>query len=371
MTRKLLALAALLGSTSVAHAGALDRTGQSITVLFEEGRYAEFSLGAASPEVTGTAVNLGAPGFTGGSSGDMSPSYFQFGAAYKADIDDQWSYALIFDKPFGADVDYPTGTGYFAAGSTAEFNSYAITGILRYKMPSNFSVYGGLRLQTIEAKANIPFVAGYSADGERDFGAGYLVGAAYERPDIALRVSLTYNSKIKHSLDTTESSASPLGGPNTSQTEIDTPQSVNLEFQTGVAKDTLVFGGLRWTDWSEFDITPENYETLTGGSLVSYNDDVYTWTLGVGRRLSETWSLAGSLGYERSNGGFFTNLGPTDGLASLTLAAIYSQDNYEITTAIRYARIGDTQTRVGALAPAANFNDNDAIGLGIKIGYKF
>ena len=143
MTRKLLALAALLGSTSVAHAGALDRTGQSITVLFEEGRYAEFSLGAASPEVTGTAVNLGAPGFTGGSSGDMSPSYFQFGAAYKADIDDQWSYALIFDKPFGADVDYPTGTGYFAAGSTAEFNSYAITGILRYKMPSNFSVYGG------------------------------------------------------------------------------------------------------------------------------------------------------------------------------------------------------------------------------------
>ncbi len=32
----------------------------------------------------------------------------------------------------------------------------------------------------------------------KDFQFGYLLGAAYEIPDIALRVALTYESKTKH-----------------------------------------------------------------------------------------------------------------------------------------------------------------------------
>lgn len=287
------AASALMLGTQLAHAGALDRTGQSVAALFENGRYMEFSFGSVSPSVTG----VGTAAVGGGASGDMAPSYLQFGAAYKADINDTWSYALIFEQPFGADVDYPAGTGYFAQGSTAEFKSSAITGVLQYNLPSNLSFYGGVRLQTIQAEAVIPFVRGYSADGDRDFGVGYLAGVAYESPDIALRVSLTYNSKIEHELDTVENSAPPpltpvsggLGGPNRSTTPIDTPQSVNLEFQTGVAKDTLLFGSVRWVDWSEFDITPNDYQILTGGrSLVSYNGDIVTYTLGLGRRLNDT-----------------------------------------------------------------------------------
>lgn len=367
---------ALMLSTFSAHAGALDRTGQSVAALFEQGRYVEFSFGSVSPSVTG----VGSAGVGGGASGDMAPSYLQFGAAYKADINDTWSYALIFDQPFGADVDYPTGTGYFAQGSTAEFNSSAITGILQYNLPSNLSFYGGVRLQTIQAEAVIPFVRGYSADGDRDFGVGYLAGVAYERPDIALRVSLTYNSKIEHSLDTVENSAPPpltpvsggLGGPNRSTTPIDTPQSVNLEFQSGVAKDTLLFGSVRWVDWSAFDITPNDYQILTGGgSLVSYNGDIVTYTLGLGRRLSDTWSVAATIGYEDPIGGFTTNLGPTDGQTSLGLAASYTMGNMKITGGIRYVMIENTQTRAGAVAPAGIFNDNDAIGAGIRIGYYF
>ncbi|MDW4497768.1 outer membrane protein transport protein [Sulfitobacter sp. D35] len=358
--------AALAFGATAAHAGAIDRSGQSVAVLFEEGRYVEFSLGSINPDVSGTgSVLLG-----GGESGDMAPSYLQFGAAYKADINDQWSYALIYDQPFGADVDYPGGTGYFAQGSTAELDSHALTGILRYKMPSNVSFYGGIRAQSLEAKSNIPFVAGYTGEGDRDWGVGYLAGVAYERPDIALRISLTYNSEITHKLDTTESSL-VLGGPNTSVTEVDTPQSVNLEFQTGIAEDTLLFGGVRWADWSDFDITPADYQTLTGGSLVSYNDDVYTWSLGVGRRINDNWSVAASVGYEEQNGGFFTNLGPTDGMTSVGLSAVYTEGNMKITSGVRYSWIGDTETRAGAVEPAGTFDGNDAIGFGVKVGYTF
>ncbi|UOA27440.1 outer membrane protein transport protein [Pseudosulfitobacter sp. DSM 107133] len=360
------AIAALLGSACMAQAGGIDRSGQSILALFENGRYAEFSLGAVSPDTSGTAVAA----LGGFGSGDMTSSFVQLGAAYKADINDRLSYALIYDQPFGADVDYPTGTGYFAGGATAELKSHALTGLLRYKFQNNFSVHGGIRVQSIEAAANVPFVDGYSVNGSRDIGVGYLAGVAYERPDIALRVALTYNSGIEHDVATTENSGT--FGTTTSTTQIETPQSVNLDFQTGIAQDTLLFGGIRWAEWSEFDISPANYATLTGGaSLVSYADDVLTYTLGVGRRLNDNWAVSASVGYEKSNGGFASNLGPTDGFKSLALAAVYTQDNMKITTGIRYINIGDAQTTLNGVTAASNFQDNHAIAIGVKVGYTF
>lgn len=366
MKSHFLALPALLASTAAVHAGGIDRSGQSINALFESGRYAEFSFGHISPDTSGTSV----AGLGSRNSGNATENYLQFGAAYKADINDKWSYAIIYDQPFGADVDYPAGTGYYAAGSQADLDSHALTGLMRYRVNDNFSVHGGLRVQSIEATAAVPFVSNYSVTGDRDIGVGYSAGVAYERPDIAMRVSLTYNSKIKHDLDTSESSVA-IGSTSTS-TEIETPQSLNLEFQTGIAADTLLFGGVRWVDWSEFDITPRDYRTLTSGnSLVSYDDDVFTYSLGVGRRLNDNWSVSASVGYEKSNGGFASNLGPTDGNKSLALAAVYTRDNMKITTGVRYVNIGDAQTAIPGFAPAADFEDNDAVAFGVKVGFTF
>tara|TARA_R110002049_G_scaffold10127_1_gene50048 strand:+ start:3203 stop:4285 length:1083 start_codon:yes stop_codon:yes gene_type:complete len=360
MKKHILTIAALLGSTCAAQAGGIDRSGQSIAALFEAGRYVEFSLGSISPSTSGVGTVFS--GTPGANSGDITPSYLQFGAAYKADINEQLSYAIIYDQPFGADIAYPAGSGYVAQGSTADLKAHAITGLLRYKLPSNVSFHGGVRVQSIEATAAVPFVGGYTVDGQRDTGVGYVAGVAYERPDIALRVSLTYSSKIKHDVATTEF------GVLQTTTEIETPQSVNLEFQTGIAADTLLFGGVRWVDWSSFDITPDNYPP---GALVSYENDVFTYSLGVGRRLNENWSVSASIGYEKSNGGFASNLGPTDGNKSLALAAIYTRDNMKVTTGIRYVNIGDAQTTLNGVNAASNFNDNDAVAIGVKVGYTF
>lgn len=358
---------ALMLTVCAANAGNLDRTGQSVAALFEEGSYAEFSFSGVSASVSGSGAAL----LGGGLSGDLTPNYYQFGAAYKADINDTWSYAIILSQPFGADVAYPAGTGYFAAGSTAVLDTHEIAGILQYNLPSNLSFYGGLRLQTLEATAAVPFVSTYSVTGDRDFGVGYLLGVAFERPDIALRVSLTYNSKIKHELDTVESSTA-LGAGRTSTTNIDTPQSVNLEFQSGVAKDTLVFGSVRWVDWTATDITPADYFTLTGGgSLVGYVDDRVTYSLGIGRRLNETWSIAASVSHERQLGGFASNLGPTDGMTSIGVGATYTKDKMKITGGIRYVMIGDAVTTLNGTTTAGTFTNNSAIGAGIRIGYYF
>ncbi len=357
----------VLTAAGAAHAGGLDRSGQSITALFEEGRYVEFSYGVISPDVSGVAV----AGLGGVGTGDISPSYLQIGAAYKADINDKFSYAIIYDQPFGANVTYPLGTGYFAAGSSATLDAHALTGILRYRVNDNFSVHGGVRIQSIEAEATVPFVSGYSVQGDRDVGFGYVLGAAYERPDIALRVSLTYNSAIDHEVDTLETSAA-LGGPNASVTDFETPQSLNLEFQTGIAENTLLFGGLRWAEWTEGGISPANFGLLTSGvPLVGFPDDVFTWTLGVGRRLNDRWAVSAALGYERTIGSLQSNLRPTDGLRSLALAAVYTKDNIKITTGIRYVDVGEAQTAIAGFVPAGTFDSNDAVAIGIKVGYTF
>lgn len=359
--------ATLIAIAGSAHAAGLERTTQSAAVLFEEGRYAEISFGAISPKVSGVA-NAALGGF---GSGDLAASYFQFGAAYKADINDTLSYAIIFDQPFGADTQYPVGTNYFAQGSTAEVKSNALTGLLKYKTPSNVSIYGGLRIQSLSATASIPFVAAYNVQGSRDISAGYVLGAAYERPDIALRVALTYNSKIKHDVSTTESSAAP-GGAGSSITRVETPESFNLEFQSGIAKDTLLFGSVRWVGWNEFNISPAVYGAITGGgSLLSYADDTISYNIGIGRRLNDNWSVAATLGYETSIGGFVTNLGPTDGSRSVGLAATYTQDNMKITGGIRYVDIGNAFTAIPGVAPAGSFSGNSAVAVGVKVGWTF
>jgi long-subunit fatty acid transport protein len=352
-----------------AHAGALDRTGQPIDVLFEQGRYLEFSLGYLSPDITGENINPRL-GPVGAQSGDIGVSNFSYGAAYKADINDVWSYAVIIDQPFKAEVDYPTNPFYFGSNSSAEFNSTAVTALLQYNFNGGFSVYGGLRAQETDANAAIGFVRGYEVEADTDWGIGYVAGVAYERPEIALRVSLTYSSEIEHENDVSETFARAPVLNADSTAEFETPQSLNLGFQTGIAADTLLFGSIRWVDWSDFDLSPQQYVRVTGQPLLSYEDDVITYTVGLGRKLNDNWSIAGSIGYEKNTGNLFTNLGPADGQTSVGLAAIYTQGKIKVTTGVRYAWIGDTTTAVQGL-PAAEFDDNNALAVGVKIGYYF
>ena len=358
--------AALLLTTSIASAGGLDRSGQGVGVLWEEGDVIQLSFGGASPSVSGTAV----PGLGGFGSGDMSPTYFTLGFGYKNELSDQLSIAVIVDQPFGGDVDYPAGTNYFAQGSTATVDSYAVTGLVKYQLNDNASVYGGLRYQSIKSAVTIP-AGPYELETESTTGTGYVVGAAYEVPEIALRVALTYNSAIDHTQSVTEN-----GNP-TPDVNFNSPQSVNLDFQSGVAEDTLVFGTIRWVEWSTFAFTPLGYALANDGdSLLSYDNNTITYTLGVGRRFSDQFSGFATVGYEKANGGFAGNLGPTDGFTSVGVGGTYQlQDNLKLTGGISYVMVGNAviedprDSEEGE--DGAYFTDNSAIGGGLRITYSF
>ncbi|MGI9395126.1 MAG: hypothetical protein ACR2OY_10815, partial [Boseongicola sp.] len=91
----------------------------------------------------------------------------------------------------------------------------------------------------------------------------------------------------------------------------------------------------------------------------------------LGRRLNETWSVAGSVNYEKHHGDPTGNLGPTDGRLGATLAAVYHKDNMKIPTGISYVDVGNADTIVGAAVPGGIFTGNSAFGAGVKVGFSF
>lgn len=349
MRRVLTTGAALALSTTTAMAGGIERSTQSVAILFEEGNYAEFSLGYFDPKVTA------APGIP---SGDMAPSYTTYSLGYKQALRDNLDLAVILDEPAGAKVAYPAGTPYPLQGATAEINTMALTALLRYKFPSNVSVYGGLRAQSADGQVSLPFLGGYTMNTNTDTQLGYVLGVAWEKPEIAARVALTYNSEIEHEFNSVEFGAIP------GQFRTKIPQSWNLEFQSGVAQDTLVFGSIRWVDWTALVIDPPNYPIPT--NLVDYQSDSTTYTLGVGRRFSDSWSGAMIFSHEPSSGDISGNLGPTDGFSSVSLAGTYTNGNMKITGGVRYVDIGGTTTSIGV-----PFTNNSGVGVGLRVGYSF
>lgn len=378
-------MAALLVGTTPLMAGGIERAPQSLGILFEQGNYAELSFGGADPTVQGNDnPPLGAP-FPQRSTGDVANGYGFAGLGYKHQISDALSAALIIEQPFGADVTYTPAAdgGSFLLGSTrARVDSTTVTALLRYRMANNFSVHGGLRGSRADAEVTLAGagyggVSGYNAKMDQAWGTGFVVGAAYEVPDIAGRISLTYNSKVQHKFDTVESLNGVALGEST--TTVDTPESLTLEAQTGVAPGTLVFGSIRWVNWSEFTVSPRIFSRAptvddpvgfgVSAGLVSL-EDTTTYTLGVGRQFNDTWAGSATLTYEPKGDDLVSPLAPTNGRVGLTLAAVYTMDNIKITTGVNYSRLGDASPQTGGVERAA-MKDSDLLGIGVRIGYKF
>ena len=380
------ALLALLAATTAtsAYAGGIERTPQSAMVLYGEGNRFELSFGSASPSLSGADAFGNA---TGNVAGDFTlPSF-----ALKMDVTDKLSVAMIYDKPFGADIEYDYAGGGLTtpallAGTTAKADVDALTLLAKFQATDRVSVFGGLRFQKATGDITLGGAAyaynppqnpanlnGYNVKLEDGTGVGYVLGAAYEIPDIALRVALTYNSSIEHDFDTIERNVPNLAGPPGSQIagplestlDVKTPESWNLEFQSGIAADTLVMGSIRYVKHSEFKIDP-----TYGPDLVDLSDTT-TYNLGIGRRF--TPKLAGSImvGYEAEGDTLVSPLAPSTGKTSLSIGLSYKvTEAFEVSGGVSKIWVGDATAAPGG-TPVAPFEDNDATAFGLKVAYTF
>ncbi|MEE4119623.1 MAG: outer membrane protein transport protein [Paracoccaceae bacterium] len=401
MTRSFLATALLGGAAPVAAlAGGLDRTGQPIDILFEAGNYAELSFARTMPSLSGEGTGRVAPWPlnpagripAGTAYSGVGLDFSNLSAGVKLDITEQLSAALLFSQPFGADIEYTGDSDTTELGGTeAVADSDQLTAMLRWRFDENWSVHGGLRIDRGSGEITLsglaygipqaavppgapPFAGGfngYSVELEPRIDAGWLAGVAYEIPEIALRVALTYNSPIVHDFETSEFYLGQKIGEST--TEVELPRSINLDFQTGIAEDTLLFGSFRWAEWSEFRIDPELFTRASPGGLVSLQDS-RTWTLGLGRRFTDTFAAQVSMSWEETDeNDLISPLAPVNGFFALGLGGSYDvAENVTLSAGARYTWVGNSRPETGTPdTPRATFDNNSGLTLGVSVGYRF
>jgi len=377
MNTRSFAAAAFVASAVSAHAGGLDRSGQPVGVIFEDGNVLEFSFGFTEPSVDGTDLATTLP------IGNVGDNFVTASIAAKYQYTDKLSFAFIIDEPYGSDVTYPGSRLTSSLGETSAIvDSTAYTALARYKFNDNWSVHGGARYQQISADITLGGGAygalnGYNAAFSNDGAWGYVIGAAYERPEIALRIALTYNSETNHDLNTVETNV-PIFGTVRGVTEVTAPESLNLDFQTGIAANTLLFGSVRYARYSDTIVSPTGFDSVvnpgTSGDSLSDLDNSTDYEIGIGRRFNEKWSGSLAIGYESDgDDDLVSPLAPTNGATYVTLGAQYNvNEKVTISGGIRYTDLGDARPETGTPDVArGNFTDNSAISAGFKISYKF
>lgn len=341
-------------SASVANAGGFESSPLSTSFLYEEGGYMEVAHGQRKYDIKGSKY---AP--TGSAVKDQSTTSLSI----KYDLSEQLAVGFSSYRQGSIQLDYSGAGSVIAAGlPVVDLSIDARVLLGKYKFGENYSVMAGVKQTVVkDATANIFQSVGRgpsSISGGSEVGGVF--GIAYERPEIALRVELIKEQATDFELDTTN------GGTLLAQkTKGSVPDYTTLNFQSGIATDTLLYGSVRKANWGANQLYVAPYATATS----SFKDST-TYSLGIGRKFSEKWS--GSVTYSTEKKGSKDSTSPltiTNGYQSVTVGAKYTKDNMSVSFGYNYTKVGDVD--LNSALGIGKFVDNKVTGMGIKIGYSF
>jgi len=284
--------------------------------------------------------------------------------------------AQLYD-PYNLNVSHQNG---FYAGTQALIETQTLAITFKYQLSEQYSVYGGPTINktsgNMTINSNIASVsAGYSVGTvpsiEADFGSdtalGYVAGASFEIPDIALRASLTYQSAVDHSFDVTETSdliLSNTGGvtdESKSESEFSLPKAIMFDFQTGIAEGTLLTFTAQWREWSD-----QRIETSVAGELATYDKDAMTYKLGLAKQFNDQVAAYIQYIHEEPLEDEVNPLAPNDGYRGVFLAGSYLVGDTNLIAAYEYAVAEDVVDEMGT-----EFEDNVIQGITFMAEYYF
>ncbi|WP_438748707.1 OmpP1/FadL family transporter [Pararhizobium sp. O133] len=336
-------------TTTVANAGGLERGGYNIDLLFDPSTYAgEAAATYVNPQRelnnvvdTNPLNGIGSNGAGGGQTSGVEDTegYWVPRIGFKAGIGDSVDCMVDYSQPWGAHTN--PGANWMGANDNIEtkIESDNYAGTCSYKWDAGkgqFRIIGGGFYQEVggfKERFVSPLVApGFDGVGRLDLdgsGWGWRAGAAYEIPEYAFRASLVYNSAVNlddlgGTVDLTHVKL-PVRNPLTGAPVIDPvtgrpvtvdgtkydvssfasmPDSIELKLQTGIAPGWLVFGSVKWTDWSQLQVIQVNPNSTADPrnlptSLTLLYRDGWTVSGGVGHKFNDQWSGAASLTWDR------------------------------------------------------------------------
>jgi len=335
---------AALGGT--AHAGGLERAGYNIDLLFEPSGYAiETGLTYVNPQrKLNNVVDYPDGGDVNSRPNQgirSTESYLVPRVGFKAAFGDAVDCIADYSEPWGAHLNQ--GSNWAGANENIETDlksrNYATTCSYSFDMgPGQLRMIAGAFYQEVsgfqDRLALTPALGtGVGHLGMEDDGWGWRAGVAYEIEEYALRTSLVYNSavnldNITGTLDLREVNGAvlPVSG------SASLPDSLEFKFQTGVAPGWLVFGGVKWTDWSQLQrVVFYDAGGTERTSLDLFYRDGWSISGGVGHKFNDQWSGALSLTWDR---------GVSTGLGTHT-------DTWMLGAGVSYAATENVELRVG------------------------
>ena len=211
----------------------------------------------------------------------------------------------------------------------------------RYRINENMSVLGGLNRYSV-SDSTVQTLTGYYGVSGNEIAP--VAGAAYGAETKRLHFVLSYYCKPKTDMALTAVSGAPAtgaaGATAVSNATMVIPQTLTLNFQSGIAEDTLMFGSIHKADWDTAQIAiPANGAIPAVGSSFS-NRTAYS--VGLGRKITDDISVLRS--YATEDGGGATSTDPftlTDGSQTLSLGARYTYENMTISGGYSYTKVGD------------------------------
>ena len=363
-------------------AGGIEFDRLPMSMMFETGNYVSLAYRSTSIDASD---NVYSP------NGSMYVTTSTITPSFKYQINDKLSVGLTRYRSANVNLSYVGKGGPFSAvnfaGTTvplpeANLNLTAHTTALiaGYTINDRISVLAGLKRTEAEASGDIisnpygEFVAGKGTDNS------YVVGASFSKPEIALRVTAYYESRvdITHPMSATGAVAglNLLAGAGTfANTTSALPETLTIDFQTGIAADTLLYGSIKRALWSDAHIFMYDGPTTAATSVLTMvqkttHTNSTTLNLGLGRKLTDKWAISASVNYEKGTAATGESLlATTNGQKGITLGGKFTNGQMTVTGGVNYTQLGDKT--VTSFAGAGNFTSNSSTTIGLKVGYNF
>ena len=369
-------LVALLATTPFfVNAEGLERINIDPSFMFTEGSSAEIGFANISPSFP--AVKGTGSSFTFQSGLKVAPSFSALTGSVKTELGDNFDLGLFYtNQGNGVGIDYGTIGSEANITIKADLEIPTLAMIGKYQINEAMSVFVGAKQSTVKAGATLKLGSDTSAisgngnplpdvtshwELSKKSGIGAIYGAAYEMPEIALRVVLTVEDDIDLNIAATTKGGAAATGTATASIG----DAISLNFQTGIAEDTLLFGNIRRSSWADNQV---KVPTAAGLAQVSSFSDGDSYSLGIGRKISDDLSVSISGFYDGSSGGAVSELAPTGSTKTLSVGGKYAiADNADLSIGGSYSQRGDVLTGTYK----ASLTDSKVISLGAKIAFSF
>ena len=329
--------------------------------MYNEGNYAELSYGNLNYSVSGTTQ--------AGVSHDMAKDQTRMNLSGKFQVG-SFDIGLTSFSSGAIQMDGQSASGTSVVPS-ADVNMATKAILARYKINENFSVIGGIRQVSLEDSSVTTLGSTYNIDATSKTGRVY--GLAYERPEIALRLEILRSEKMTFGLN-----GDAVGGALAiTGSEMAVPEATTINFQTGIAEGTLLMASAHRVSWANSQI---NVDVPLAGGLLDIDSafkDTTSYSLGIGRALSDATAVNVSYSWEAGSGATSTDpFTMSNGSKTLSLGVRHTIEDMTLSGGISYTQVGDVNvTHMAApTVPSgltATYENNSVMSFGVKVGYSF